>query len=178
MTNLDRWREMTIRPTRDVEARVAAGRVLRGRAEYRSIHPLIPWVFVGLVHLMESGCDFTRHLHNGDPLTARTVQHPAGRPANGEPPFTWTESARDALAGRTLPAWPLKVLLDQLERYNGHGYRRRGRPSPYLWAGSNHYEAGKFTADGKFDQSAVSKQIGAAVVLRVLADRGDFTPVE
>jgi len=34
---------------------------------------------------MECGLDFTRHLHNGDPLIARTVRAPAGRLVDGRP---------------------------------------------------------------------------------------------
>ena len=43
----------------------------------------IPWWFVGAIHMLESGFTFTRHLHNGDPLSARTVRVPAGRPERG-----------------------------------------------------------------------------------------------
>jgi lysozyme family protein len=37
---------------------------------------------------------------------------------------------------------------------------------------SNLYSAGKFVDDGVFDQDAVSKQCEAAVMLRVLQERG------
>jgi lysozyme family protein len=86
----------------------------------------IPWGFVAVIHNMEASQDFTRHLHNGDPLTNRTVQVPAGRPKNGNPPFTWEESALDALSLKKLGSqtdWSLAGTLFQLERYNGWGYR-------------------------------------------------------
>jgi len=135
----------------------------------------IPWVFVGVVHAMECGFNFGTHLHNGDPLKARTVHVPKGRPASGEPPFTWLESARDALVLKKLDRvedWSLPHMLYLLEAYNGFGYRSSFVPTPYLWSFSNLYSAGKFVADGTFDPTAVSKQCGAAVMLRVLQERG------
>jgi lysozyme family protein len=40
----------------------------------------IPWGFVAVIHNMEASLDFTKHLHNGDPLTSKTVQVPVARP--------------------------------------------------------------------------------------------------
>jgi lysozyme family protein len=134
----------------------------------------IPWVFIGVVHGMECGFDFGTHLHNGDPLAARTVHVPKGRPAQGQPPFTWLESARDALVLEGLHEvgdWTLPRLLFQLEAYNGFGYRPRGIPTPYLWSFSTIYRTGKFVADGVFDPDAVSGQCGAALMLRTLQER-------
>jgi lysozyme family protein len=135
----------------------------------------IPWVFIGIVHGMECGFNFGTHLHNGDPLSARTVRVPKGRPPAGEPPFTWLESARDALMLKRLHEvtdWSLPHLLYLLEAYNGFGYRPRGIPTPYLWSFSTLYRSGKFVADGVFDPNAVSKQCGAALMLRTLQERG------
>ena len=135
----------------------------------------MPWWFVGVIHGLESGFDFSRHLHNGDPLTAPTVRTPAGRPAKGSPPFSWRESAVDALRLQGLADrkdWSLGVMLDRLERFNGLGYRKRGLPSPYLWSFSRHYERGKFVADGKLDPDAVSEQCGGATLIRRLEAHG------
>lgn len=62
----------------------------------------IPWFFIAAIHNMEASQNFKAHLHNGDPLTARTVQVPAGRPKKGNPPFSWEDSAADALMMRGL----------------------------------------------------------------------------
>ena len=59
-------------------------------------------------------------------------------------------------------------MLYQLERYNGFGYRKRGLVTPYLWSFSNLYIKGKFVADGHFDPNAVSKQCGAALMLKAV----------
>ncbi len=136
----------------------------------------MPWQLVGIIHALESGFDFTCHLHNGDPLTDRTRQVPAGRPPGGTPPFIWMQSAEDALTLKGLHQiddWSPAQLLYQLERYNGFGYRRRGLPSPYLWSFSTLYSKGKFVADHQFDPDAVSKQCGAAAMLEGLEAKGE-----
>lgn len=136
----------------------------------------IPWFFVALVHTMESTRDFTTHLHNGDPLTRRTRQVPSGRPLSGNPPFTWEESALDALKLKKLHQetdWSLPKLLYQLENYNGWGYRLYHQHvlSPYLWSYSNWYTSGKYVADGRWSDTAVSSQAGAASILRRMEQR-------
>ena len=131
----------------------------------------IPWHFIGIVHAMECGFKFSGHLHNGDPLTARTVQVPAGRPAAGNPPFDWKTSARDAMQFKGYDKetdWSVERTLYLLEKYNGFGYRPRGVPSPYLWSFSNQYTKGRFVADHKFDPNAVSKQCGTALMMKGL----------
>src|SRR5262249_37321527 len=136
-----------------------------------------PWAVIGVLHAMECGLDFTEHLHNGDPLTARTTHVPAGRPPDGEPPFTWEASAVDALRNEGWPRgtdYSVAGALYRVERYNGLGYRLYHPDvlSPYLWAGSVHYTRGKYVADGQWSPTAVSRQIGAAVLLRRMAERG------
>ena len=158
-----------------------ADQVLANKPRYQAVgDPMgIPWFFIGAVHHMESDCSFDCHLHNGDPLTARTVQVPAGRPPTGSPPFTWEESARDALTLRNLGAvtdWSLAGTLYQLEGYNGWGYRlfHPHTLSPYLWSFSSLYTSGKYVADGTWSDTAISQQCGGAVILRRLAERGDI----
>src|SRR5439155_371250 len=132
---------------------------------------------VAVIHSMEAGGDFTRHLHNGDPLTARTTHVPAGRPRTGKPPFTWEASAIDALTYQGFgnwKDWSVPGTLYKLEGYNGFGYRDHHPQvlSPYLWSFSNHYARGKYVADGRFSQTAVSQQCGAAVLLKRLQEGG------
>lgn len=139
----------------------------------------VPWWFVGIVHGLECSFSFQRHLHNGDPLSAKTVHVPPGRPKTWSPPFKWTTSAVDALTFQGLTSandWSLARVLYRLEGYNGYGYYGRGINSPYLWSFSNQYEKGKFVADGKYDPDAVSNQVGAAVMLKALVNAGDIDP--
>lgn len=148
----------------------------RTRYEKLSATTGVPWFFIGVAHAMEASFNFRAHLHNGDfPLSQRTRQVPAGRPRTWLPPSDWESSARDALAllgfiGKT--DWSLERTLHRLEAYNGFGYRRLGVPSPYLWCFSNHYERGKYVADGKWNAQARSQQCGAAVILKMLANAG------
>jgi lysozyme family protein len=158
----------------DVDACV--NRILKGKQHYDvvSSRTNIPWYFIGIIHNMECSCDLNTHLHNGDPLTKRTSHVPKGFPKNGEPPFKWEDSAEDALRLKALDQWndwSVPGILFQFERYNGFGYRVRGVNTPYLWSFSNQYSKGKFTSDGVFDGSAVSKQVGAAVLLRRMSEQ-------
>ena len=129
----------------------------------------IPWYFIGILHGMQCGFDFGTHLHNGDPLSARTVHEPSHRPTGGNPAFTWRDSARDVLVFKGYnheTDWSVPRMLFLFEKYNGFGYRGLGIPSPYLWSFSNLYVKGKYVADHEFDPNAVSK--GAAVILKQL----------
>lgn len=159
-------------------------KILQNKSRYQAVgSPLqVPWYFVAIIHSMESSRNFSRHLHNGDPLTARTRQVPSGRPKTGSPPFTWEESAIDALKYHDLnriKEWPLVRILYELERYNGWGYRlyHQHVHSPYLWSFSNQYTKGKYIADGTWSDTAVSQQIGAAVLLRRLEERHEISPL-
>jgi lysozyme family protein len=168
-----------IQPERQETVARLVTMIVQNKDRYRSVGTSlgIPWFFIGAIHNMESSLSFKGHLHNGDPLTARTVHVPKGRPAAGAPPFTWEESATDALQLEKLDDvtdWTMPGILFQLEGYNGFGYRTNHPDvlSPYLWSFSNHYTAGKFVEDGKFDPDAKSQQCGAAVILRRMAENG------
>jgi lysozyme family protein len=177
------WESCLVRPDRVAAADAVAVQIGARRARYEAVAAAVgvPWYAVGLIHAMECGLAFDRHLHNGDPLTARTVHVPAGRPRAGSPPFTWEASAEDALALDGFAAWKdwsVAGLLYRLEAYNGWGYRSHHpeTPTPYLWSFSNHYTRGKYVADGTWSATAVSQQAGAAVLLKRLAARGLVTP--
>ena len=171
----DCYDRCTMRPESAGNVAYYVKRLRQGKPSYQLVEQQcnVPWKFVGIVHGMECGFNFAGHLHNGDPLKARTVQVPKGRPVTGQPPFTWLDSALDAMRLKKLDQvtdWSVPRILYLLEGYNGFGYRRRGLPSPYLWSFSNIYDKGKFVADGRFDPEAVSKQCGAALMLKALQD--------
>lgn len=155
--------------------------ILSHRSRYEHVGETlgIPWYFIAAIHNMESSQNFSRHLHNGDPLSARTRHVPKGRPRTGNPPFTWEESAVDALKLRRLNRvddWSLPRLLYELEGYNGWGYRLYHSHvlSPYLWSYSNHYISGKYIADGTWSDTAKSRQCGAVVLIKRLEERGEI----
>jgi lysozyme family protein len=135
----------------------------------------VPWWFIAVIHAMECSLRFDQHLHNGDPISHRTKRVPKDRPPAGSPPFSWEESAKDAVRYQKFDQvkdWSLPSALYHWHRYNGinNEYKRRGIPTPYLWSGCQHYRKGKYVADGVFDENAVSRQAGAAVLLKTLID--------
>lgn len=155
-----------------------AAKIYAGKSRYEAIEAAtgVPWYVVGVIHAMESGVQWGTHLHNGDSLRARTVSVPRGRPLNGKAPFTWEESAIDAIQYDKLhqvPDWPIERILWELECYNGLGHRRYHKDvlTPYLWSGTHWgLKPGKYVRDGKWDSTAVSGQCGAVILLKRLAE--------
>ena len=152
-------------------------RILQYQNRYASIaaQSSVPWYVIAVIHNMECGLDFTKHLHNGDSLKRRTVNVPAGRPKTGQPPFTFEVSALDALKYDKLTEWKdwsIGGICYTLEGFNGWGYRAHKINSPYLWSYSNLYTSGKYVADNKWSGTAVSGQCGAAAILRSMGDQG------
>jgi lysozyme family protein len=172
----DLWNSMVIRDDKKAAVAAQAAKITANMDLYKqaSDQTGVPAVVIGIIHSLEGGCDVTTHLHNGDPLTARTVHVPKGRPLTGNPPFKWVDSAVDALTMDGLAAikdWPVERIAFELESYNGMGYRKapgRGN-TPYLWSFTNHYTKGKFKSDGHFDPNLVSEQCGAMALLKQLA---------
>ena len=155
-------------------------KVIKNRSRYDSVGSQlgIPWWFIAVIHLLESSCNFQTHLHNGDSLKNKTTRVPSGRPQSWNPPNSWEASAVDALRQQGLAdlgEWSLPRALWRLERYNGFGYRARGVPTPYLWSLSSIYIKGKYTSDGSFSATKVSKQCGCAALLKYLHYEGFIT---
>jgi lysozyme family protein len=169
-----------IRPERREQADWHLAMMRQARPRYAAIAARagVPWQFIAAIHGMEASFNFRAHLHNGDhPLNQRTRQVPAGRPLRWLPPSDWESSALDALRllGFTNQGdWSLARTLHRLEAFNGFGYRRIGKPSPYLWSFTTAYERGKYVADGHYDPRARSQQCGTAAMLKVLADAGEL----
>lgn len=168
------WAAMKLRPERLGGTMALAQKIARNKERYLAVERAtgVPWPVVGVIHARESGCDFKTHLHNGDPLSGRTIHVPRGRPVAGAPPFTWEASAIDAIRYDGLDKvakWTIGATARLLEDYNGRGYRNRGLPSPYLWAGTDQYTAGKYVADGKFSATFVDPQPGCMALLQCLA---------
>ncbi len=171
------WDSAEIRPQKlkDVKGVAKTLRSLKPTYDEVSAATGVPWFIVGLIHSLEASFDLKAHLHNGDPLSARTVQVPSGRPRNGSPPFSWAASAIDALTMHGMQnvgkdGWSIERISFELERYNGFGYRRNHPTvkSPYLWSCTNQYTSGKYVGDHKFSMTAVSAQVGAMAVLKQL----------
>jgi lysozyme family protein len=134
----------------------------------------VPWWFTGILHYRDLGFQ-EAHLHNGDPLTGRTLRNPPGRPnflpANGRT-YTFVESAVDALRWQTFDTAQdrsISAWLWRFELWNGFDYAIRGMNSEYLWNGTSHFGSGnnrgRFLPDKRFDPNAQSEQAGAAAIL-------------
>jgi lysozyme family protein len=148
-------------------------------AQYQQVEARIgvPAYVVGIIHSLEASLSFSTHLHNGDPLTARTIHVPVGRPPTGNPPFQWFDSAIDALTMHDLDKWSnwtISGIAYVLERYNGFGYRLNHPQvkSPYLWSFTTIYTAGRYIADGVFSDASVSRQCGGMALLKRMIEQG------
>lgn len=168
-----------IRLERSAEVDALVDAVLDDRGHYHSVSGRlkIPWFIVAALHYADTERNFNVHLHNGDPLTDRTRHLPDGRPPEGEPPFTWEESATDALRFRHFTQWDdwsIPGTLFLLESHDSWNYRLHHPEtlSPYLWNYSTHYQQGKYVADDTWSETAVASRCGVAVLLRRLAERG------
>jgi lysozyme family protein len=176
----DLFRNCVIRSDKSSEVKWYTDKLIdpARRERYQKIEDeiCVPWYFVGIIHGMECAFDFNKHLHNGDPLRYRTVQIPKGRPQTWNPPTDWHSSAVDALRYdkfADLTDWDLARMLYRWEAYNGWRSRLLYKiNTPYLWSFSNHYTKGKFVADNVWDGNAVSKQCGAAVMLKAIVESG------
>lgn len=170
--------QMVIDSSRTTEIQSIAHKIQSNISRYKTVADAVGvtyWPLVGIIHNLESSCNFGTHLYNGDPLTHRTIHTPVGHPTTGEPPFTWEFSAIDALRYEGFDRWHDWTIIGMaymLEKYNGFGYRNHKLPSPYLWAGSSIYTKGFYTSDGVFDPEAVSRQIGGMTMIKYFFDQG------
>jgi lysozyme family protein len=138
------------------------------KARYLSVSAKtgVPWAAIAVIHERECSQDWSRSLAQGDPWRAVSVHVPAGRG-----PFqSWEEASVDALVNCAPYAarnkdWSVGGTLTTLEQYNGLGYAAHGRPSPYIWSGTDQYACGKYVRDGVYDPEAVDSQLGCAGLL-------------
>ena len=127
----------------------------------------VPAELIAAIHWREGSGNFDTYLHNGDPLGSPTTHVPAGIYFDN-----WEEAAIDAISSHrgdstlTADSTDLDAMADFAERYNGLGYRNRGVPSAYVWAGTDQYTSGKFVADGQYDPNAVDQQLGVMLMLK------------
>lgn len=137
----------------------------------------IPAWVIAAIHMRESSFNFSTHLANGDPLFSRATGRPLKtvRVPSGLGPFkNWEEGAIAALKHDRLhliETWDIVTALLALERFNGLGYRNKGKPSPYIWSFTNQYTSGKYVRDGVYDPNAIDKQCGCAALIHELEKR-------
>ena len=155
-------------------AKATAQKIIGLRDRYEPIAETIGypniWPLIGALHAREADLSFAGVLHNGERIIGtgrKTSLVPAGR----GPFSTWEEAAVDALqlkGWQSIDDWPIARWLYEAERYNGFGYFTKGINSPYVWAGTNLQQRGKYVADGKFDASTLDTQLGVAAILHAI----------
>lgn len=147
------------------------GQTTTAKAIYQAVEKEtgVIWPFIGVAHERECSQNWAGSLAQGDPWNQVSRHVPAGRG-----PFkSWEEAAVDALvhcapyAARNKD-WTIGGALTMLEEYNGLGYAARGRPSPYIWSGTDQYVSGKYVLDGVYDPNAVDSQLGCAGLLMAM----------
>ena len=126
----------------------------------------VPWAFIAVAHERECSQDWTGSLAQGDPWNRVSVHVPKG----GGPFKSWEDAAVDSLVNCGPYAarnkhWSIGGALTMLEQYNGLGYANRGRPSPYVWAGTDQYKSGKYVRNGVYDPDVIDAQLGCAGLL-------------
>lgn len=140
----------------------------------------LPAELIAALHFRESSGDFNTYLHQGDPLGRPAVNHPSNIPVFHQ----WEEAAVHALSDGhkagiqddldiTQNTEDMAALGSYAEYYNGLGYHNRGRVSPYVYAGTDHYKSGKYVRDGVFDSQAVDRQLGVLAMVQVLNGKAD-----
>lgn len=168
------WRNMAVELSRKAIIDAEARDIHKDMDAYLAVESItgVPACIIAVIHNRESDRDFKTHLHNGDPLSARTYHVPAGRPETGSPPFSWIQSAVDALRYQGMDKvrdWTVERACYVLEDYNGWGYWLfHSVDSPYLWAATNIQDAGKYVEDGKWNRTAYDSQLGCMPVLAAL----------
>lgn len=141
-------------------------KMLANKARYVAVQNKtgVPWVVIAAIHVREASMNFNTQLAQGDPLNRVSTHVPRGQgPYLGKD--AWERAALIALqdtGGTSWKDWSVGGWTTFLEKYNGLGYANKGRPSPYVWAGTNQYTSGKYIADGQYSSSAVDIQPGTA----------------
>lgn len=128
----------------------------------------VPWQVIACLHAMEGSFDPAKQILNGEKWSRKTTLVPKGK----GPWSSFETSCIDAFREshwKGVDFTNVDSLLNAAERYNGIGYTKRCKASPYIWSFSNHgLGTGKYVADGKYDPNAISQQAGVACILKVL----------
>lgn len=171
--NAKRW--LNMKTTRDLFHKVAV-RLVNAKKKYKSVEAStkVPWFIIAVIHERESNQDWRTSLAQGDRWDRVSTHVPKGR----GPFSSWEEAAEDALINCPPYAakwtdWSAGGALTLLEKYNGLGYYNRGKPSPYIWAGTDQYVSGKYVADGVYDPNHVDNQLGCAGLIKYMMGLDD-----
>lgn len=178
--NTKRWNAMHVKPNALSSANGFARRALANKPLYQRIADrihrennkhFIPWWAIALIHERECVGGTTNYkcsIGQGSPWNVKSKIKPYSGPF-----ASFEDAAVDSLVVQAPNAalndnWSGGGTLTLLERYNGLGYARMGRPSPYVWSKTDQYVKGKYISDGHYCANKVDDQLGVAVLLQAL----------
>lgn len=159
----------TMKSTQQIAAKAVAERLLKNRERFLALQKAcgVPALWVMPVFERENP-SFEAYLGNGDVLNKPTTDVPKGRG-----PFpTWEDGAADALKldhVTLCPEWTWQRACFEWEAWNGFGPRLHGRPSGYLWSGTDQYHGGKYVADGVWSRGTWDHQLGTVIIAQEIA---------
>ncbi len=165
------WSTMSIRPDRAGIVKEAAQTAIANQSRYQTISAKtgVPWYVIAAIHYRECSYNFNQNIANGDSLQRKTVRVPAGRIPGVAPPYTFEQAAIDALTSdnrfKGVNWGNIPDLCWFMESYNGLGYLFKGRPSPYLLAGSQHYDSGMYVSDGRYSSGTKDGRTGTLPII-------------
>ena len=179
-----RWQNAAVSPRETIALDALVSRWQRTASTYQAVQAMrtdgIPAVVAFCLFYREADNDLSCSPAQGDPLTHRSRNVPAGRIPGKPAPYKWIDAACDAyyvVDRLDLCNWHDKqAALDKIESFNGYGYRAHNVAAPYLWSGTSLYTRGKYVRDGRFDALAVDRQLGVAAILKRMQERGIALP--
>jgi len=148
------------------------------KAEYEAVAAKsdLPPELIAALHWRESSGNFHTYLAQGDPLGRPAVHVPRGKPVRTD----WSLAAEDALSDKRGTQTKLDLHQDSTdlagiatyaEYYNGLGYAHRGKPSPYVFSGTDQYTSGKYIRDGVYSSKTKDTQLGVVAMVQDLFER-------
>jgi lysozyme family protein len=142
----------------------------------------VPAALIAALHYRESSSRFDTYLHQGDPLGQPAIHHPSDIPIF----YEWEDAAIHALNSKSWLRDELGMdsettdkasLATFAEAYNGLGYHYRGLTSPYVYAGTEVYQGGRYVRDGVFDANSWDQRPGVMALLASVENSTEEVPV-
>lgn len=148
------------------------------KAEYEQVAAKsdLPPELIAALHWRESSGNFHTYLAQGDPLGKPAVHVPRGEPVRTD----WGLAAQDALNDHRGTQTKLDLHKDSTdlagiatyaEYYNGLGYSHKGKPSPYVFSGTDQYTSGKYIRDGVYSAKTKDTQLGVVAMVQDLFEK-------
>lgn len=129
----------------------------------------VPAIFSAVLFEREASSNFSLSFGQGDPWNRVSTHVPRGHK------FTsWLASAEFYTGTHGLNVFSAPLSMAYLcwkgEAWNGFGPRAHGRPTGYLWAGTNQYDppggpGGKYVSDGVWSPTTVDQQLGVVPMM-------------